>query len=66
MLVEGDSLVKSCFFEEENLSTFSFGIKISYQNLYSLKFKDKKPSVVAGEGTERGAFLSYCNCIKQV
>lgn len=39
----GGQFSKVMFFEEENLSTFSFGIKISYQNLlYSLKFKEPK------------------------
>lgn len=57
----GGLFSKVMFFEEENLSTFSFGIKISYQNLYSLKFKEenkKKPSVVAREGTEGGELFS--------
>lgn len=39
----GGQFSKVMFFEEENLSTFSFGVKISYQNLlYSLKFKEQK------------------------
>lgn len=59
----GGQFSKVMFFEEENLSTFSFGIKISYQNfLYSLKFKEpkkkRKPSVVAREGTEGGELFS--------
>lgn len=58
----GGQFSKVMFFEEENLSIFSFGIKISYQNLlYSLKFKEqkkRKPSVVAREGTEGGELFS--------